>query len=1105
MSDSRVWLFTSPSVALGVFVTVLCGAVDARAQPILDGALEPIAGESRVDLGITGPGRIFTDAGIVGSSGSNVHCFPTRRASDPGPTPSGIEARLENAAIVVPSRPGSWRSLRVLGRRGSTPVVGRFDCTSGLTDLRDATLPAGWGIYSSAAAWATPFSFEDGSILAVATNSASFDDAKYHELVRLTEGPSGWTGTIVFSTRSLRFLIEPAYLPEFDRRLYQRLTIDDLVVVPDGSVWLVVRQVNSTSIRGVWLVRWQPGAAWDGTEVEVVHTLAEGSMEDPGSVLLDWVPELGVVFVSGVRRERFFVPVERRRRELLPVYGQVPQWVPAHDGAMWVIDSMTGRLEKLRPVPEVADLDGDTRTWAEEMAVGASDLSIDSDDDGVLDVLETGVFATSPGDASSRPDVVEVAPPRLGLSTRVQTSNLSEQAIQWTVESGWSSSPYLCERGRCVDGAGRLAQTIPLGEVHSFTPDGMQWIAWSRRMRGIWFSESAMLDDRVEILFASSGMVGASERGWVRSTGVFPYDTTLPDRTSPHGGAERTLLGVDDATGDALVAVSDVRGQLVLRVSPSAGPGNARVLFRPRWLGIDDVVAMSFLARHDLYVAATQRNPANPPSHVLLDRAMRVVGRLGPPFEGRQYRFGRFFGEGYAVSGPGPEHTRGGYMTWFLAEAVPDEGGLRAGDVVAWGSSGAPGLWVFRENGAMTRLLDPARLAALATPEDRPHLVDDPSQPLALVEARQIAVRPDRAEVCVVTHDGHLFALALSEHEVTGVSLVGRDAIGCAYDAEGRRYTLSTLGLRTVIRESEREVAGGALPNTPSSLHVGRDATGALVWIVDTRGATPFDPSSTFCFRSGAEPVRTGFDTAGLDVRDDVVFWVDTLQRGYPVNDANVHSAHIDDFCMGRAAEHVYPVGSGSIYHRAYEPLLGSSPVGGALEITCDDALFALRPDGRYLLAARSAVVPGGDAAKMAYLVWQSGAWLPESEERRIAAHDGWRRPEAGPFVLAFRERALNALATVPGAVPSGWGRTIVLGTEDRPAPDADAGMPSPAQDAGNVADRRDAGASEPRGPERRLCLCRVPGARPHGAFARFAVLGAALVAIAMRRRGRRR
>jgi hypothetical protein len=50
----------------------------------------------------------------------------------------------------------------------------------------------------------------------------------------------------------------------------------------------------------------------------------------------------------------------------------------------------------VRVVSEVADLDGDPRTWAkEETAIGGISVRLDSDGDGEFDVVEGALFGTN--------------------------------------------------------------------------------------------------------------------------------------------------------------------------------------------------------------------------------------------------------------------------------------------------------------------------------------------------------------------------------------------------------------------------------------------------------------------------------------------------------------------------------------------------------------------------------------------------------------------------------------------------------------------------------------------------------------------------------------
>jgi hypothetical protein len=487
---------------------------------------------------------------------------------------------------------------------------------------------------------------------------------------------------------------------------------------------------------------------------------------------------------------------------------------------------------------------------------------------------------------------------------------------------------------------------------------------------------------------------------------------------------------------------------------------------------------------------------------VLLDRAMRVVGTLAPPIRGRPYHFGRWFGEGYAVSGPGPEPTRGSFYSFFLGEVVPDAPGLRPGDVLAWTLDG---LWVYRENGAMVRLAGGERLIALADEAARSFLVGEALGPTTIVDGVQLAVRPDRAEACLVDALGRSYRIALADGEPTAITLAeAAGVLGCAYDEEGRRHTLGTDGLRLVVRdEAGAEVAGGALPTStaPRGLFAARDGAGERVWIVDTLGSTPDEPGTTACLRAG-EARATGIDAAGLDVHGDAVVWIDAVLRSFPVDDASVRAATVDDFCAGRAGERAHPPGARNVYHQIYEPLLGGSPSGGAPSISCDDAVLALRPDGRFLVAARRGVTPGLDASVLGYLALQAGAWALDGGGTPIASHDAWRRDQAGGITLASPERGFRAITVVPGPVPRGWGASVSLEVPSAPPPGVDAGM---TPDAGIVG--LDAGVAPPR-EEPARCLCSAPGvARGGGRLVALLSLGLAVLfgAAAPRRRARGR
>jgi hypothetical protein len=1010
----------------------VCSPGTSRAQSFLEGALEvdptsALASESlATGNAVLGDGRVFEVAD------DRIGCAPTRAASAGGGLPALRSARLESAALVVPRASGGWTALHALGWSGAALVEASLDCESGLGATRPVDLPSARSL--DLGPRVHRILLEDGSILAVAHGSGSdLDEARYSTLVRLVPGPTRWTAADVLSTRSLRSLIDPATLADFDRRLRQQLRIDDVVLTDDGAAWIAVRQLDDASVRGTWLVRWHPAPDWSGADVDVVAAFGEGPRV---AVELAWAAPLGILVIDRTS----FVDPAAPAPAVLTLPSALPSLVPAHDGRLWTGLSSPSpyerRLAPLAFVPAVADLDGDTLRHDEERAAGSSDARLDSDADGVLDVLERHLFDTRPSDAASRPADIDVARvPRFGFSTRVHSSAFAAAHARLTYESSWSSSPYLCAYGSCLDGRGERRELGTTDEVAAMTADGTAWIGRPRAGAGIRFFDGARLEESVSALLALSGQLGASERGFVRPAGITPYAPTLPDRAAPFESAsEPVLLGVDDASGEVFVGVTDARGQLVLRTDAE---GRARSLFRPGWLGLSRVEWLSWLDRHGLYLARAMTRDGAPAEYVLLDRAMRAVGRTDPPMDGGRYVVGRFFGRGYAVVGPGPVPAVGDFYTWMHGELVERTTGLDPGDVLLWGSGAVSGLWIYREDGTAYQLASVAELDALGG-----------GASLAGVDVVQLDVRAGATEVCLAATSGALHVIGLESGVPTSVTLArAAGALGCAYDEAGALHWLHVSEGRASVRtSSDEELASATLEDEPRGLFRARDAAGRVVWIVDTVGASFDDPSEAVCLREGSDPARTGFDAAGLAVQrlssaPDVVAWIDAVRDSDAVTTGTVQAALVDDFCAGRAAERAHsparPDGQANLFHQAYERLVQHD--GRTPTITVNEAAFGLRPDGRFLFAARSLRVPSG-VGQAGMLMQQAGAWLHLGPGSAIDAHAPWRRPEPGSLTLALAYTGVRALTVVPGDTPSGWGSRFWFDATAEPAPTADGG-----------------------------------------------------------------
>jgi hypothetical protein len=308
------------------------------------------------------------------------------------------------------------------------------------------------------------------------------------------------------------------------------------------------------------------------------------------------------------------------------------------------------------------------------------------------------------------------------------------------------------------------------------------------------------------------------------------------------------------------------------------------------------------------------------------------------------------------------------------------------------------------------------------------------------------------------------------------------NARGCAYGEDGQRHWLVSEGLAAVVFNSAgARVVSAALPTigTPHGLHAARGADGQRVWIIDTIGMGG-DPSRTFCLRGG-EVLAPAVDAAGLSVSGNIVAWIDAVRMSFRGADADVRASTVEDFCAGRTAERAHTAG-GNIYHQYYESLIGADPITSSTPfITCDDAMLALRPDGRFLIAARRAWSPN-DPTVMQYPILQAGAWATTGEGAPVTAHESWRRSEAGPAVLALPRKSLRAAAVVPGFVPSTWGGSADLGAEMPPSEaDAgsflDAGVPGDGGtvehvDGGSPPDDHPPGSDEE---DKFLCRCSAP------------------------------
>lgn len=956
------------------------------------------------------------------------------------------------------------------------------------------------------------------------------------------------------------------FIPEAERHLLYSFGVRHALYTRAGDLWVLLQRDGTTTMN-LWLLRRRAGqSSWE--------LLRQEDASDPSSLLLlpfkyrnlvmRYIPahdivwfitssfaqstEMGVSLISLVVDPNKKRPFERLPQ---PIWRYHSGWPALFDGAdtPWTIASprefaQTTYAPILFDLPD-ADVDLDGLTRAQEDALGTSDFTHDSDEDGAPDSLEHWL-QSDPLDPADPPPLTPPALQQLAFSTRLMDwslfgdGNLIQHFIPGAYCEGNPALPRSCPSftNRCVY-SGHICQGVDARRVGPDDVPGRyghlsfllgRYDTWIRYADGAWLLQRA--DGTSQRL---DGLDEAADINWSILAAISEEDLWLwrSDQAILHWRAGKivtranaagvTPLGYSRALGTFLVS-SILPGEelgfkpdrYIFAVDGEA-PRGLRLLGSARLWAMSAAGWLKPVGDTPLDVLGSVDGPGA--QSVSIDPWGREVMRLdrpaSPAFFHDTFRNGATAQHSIAFMGAPAEFGAGDCPWWadplvcgnpaannlpivrfvpLYGELTPISPRLMPGDIAF---AAGDELWLHREQGGVHSWLPRARWVELATPAARADLIAE----RAAAKITHLAFAPDAERLCAVMSDGRLFEWTLREGLPVQLDLLRAEGVkACAYEAGGQRLiatdrAVEREGAPPLALDGERTTLGLQRSGDTLLVHRMDVYTGPLVQCV------PLAPGG----RSGERA-----SVAALTVDGGVVSWVEAINTRdqQPPISTRGHGwvASLDDLCANAQPREHLAVGEDNahpeqLWHKLHRLGAMLDP-GDTLKVV--HGVMARRPDGVLLMSSieprtrvRGTGSFGGEYI-YAYPHRVTPSYEPLPGAMPIAAHDGLRRGQARIIPIHNTLINITAMATAPGEVAADYGLSSkydcweggcqrVASPVKPPSPPAPEPEPEPAPEP-------------PEDEAPASCLCAHSSTPPRGPSALWSV--AVLLALAWRRRG---